>query len=70
MFPSDASKNVCYFPNSTFKRIYFENNFENLRTVKDKFKMFGSISKDSPNVESSVPLYYIAREKIARSNKM
>ena len=38
--------------------------------LKDKFKMFGSISKDSPNVESSVPLYYIARKKIARSNKM
>ena len=32
--------------------------------------MFGSTSKDTPNVESSVPLQYIPRKKIARSNRM
>ena len=37
---------------------------------KIKLKMFGSISKDSPNMESSVPLHYILRRKYARSNKI
>ena len=37
---------------------------------KINLKMIGSISKDSPNVESSVLLHYIRRRKIARSNKI
>ena len=32
--------------------------------------MFGSVSKNSPNVESSVPLHYIPRRKITRSNHL
>ena len=37
---------------------------------KINVKMFASISKDSSNVESSVPLHYIPGTKIARSNEM
>ena len=37
---------------------------------KINLKMFGSIIKDSPNVESSVPLHYIPKKKIARNNKI
>ena len=59
-----------------FSRLYIQQNLlqkEFWKLVygwKVNFKMFGSISKDSPNIESSVPLHFIPRRKIARSNKM
>ena len=59
-----------------FSRLYIQQNLlqkEFWKLVygwKTNFKMFGSISKDSPNIESSATLHYIPRRKIARSNKM
>ena len=59
-----------------FSQLYIQNNLfqeEFWKLVygwKINLKMFGSTSKDSPNVESSVPLNYIPRRKKARSNKM
>ena len=64
MFPSDAVK-TCVLFSQLYKSI--------LKLVygwKINLKMFGSTSKDTPNVESSVPLQYIPRKKIARSNRM
>ena len=59
-----------------FSQLYIQNNLfqeEFWKLVygwKINLKMFGSTSKDSPNVESSVPLNYIPRRKKVRSNKM
>ena len=59
-----------------FSQLYIQKNllwkefWKRVYGWKISLKMFGSISKDSPNMESFAPLYYIPRRKIARSNKM
>ena len=64
-------KNMCdIFPTLHSKKFTSKSILKLVYGWKINLKMFGSTSKDSPNVESSVPLQYIPRKKIARSNRM
>ena len=76
MKPAKFSQETRVKTTVLFSQLYIQKNlfwkefWKLVYSWKINLKLFDSNNKDSPNVESYVPLHYIARRKTARTNKM